>query len=220
MSEARYEHFTTEITKAVSVPYHLHLPPNHDPNAAEKYPLILFLHGLGERGDDPTKIKIYGMPFVTWRDESFPFITVSPVCPLDRMWSGYVDEVMALLADCIGRYNADPKRIYLTGLSMGGNGVWALALRYPDRFAALAPICGWGDESQVHRLKDKPIWMVHGELDKIVPVEESEKLYRELMSYGAPHVTYMTYSHTGHNVWDEAYDNPDLYTWLLSHQLP
>ena len=213
--------FSSTITQTVKLPYLLTLPNGYNASA-EPWPLILFLHGAGERGTDVEALRIYGMPKIAPREHDFPFITVSPVCPENRWWLDYMDVLIDLLDDVQARYQVDPARIYLTGLSMGGFGTWHLAVEHPQRFAAIAPICGgglwaYGLPDRVTALKDVPTWAFHGALDRVVPPQSSEALVRVLKDAGGD-VQYTLYPDAEHDSWTATYDNPDLYTWFLSHR--
>ena len=133
--------FKKQILKTVEYDYLLYLP-NHYGTADKKWPLVLFLHGAGERGDNLARVKVHGPPMLIEKGHSFPFILVSPQCPKDVWWDA--EGLNALLDEIVAKYAVDENRIYVTGLSMGGYGTWDLAIRYPNRFAAIAPICGGG----------------------------------------------------------------------------
>jgi len=133
--------FISQGDSAHQVHYLLYLPEKY-PKKRELYPLILFLHGAGERGTNLELVKMHGPPKLA-ENQDFPFIIVSPQCPLNQRWN--VELLHELLENIMVQYQVDPHRIYLTGLSMGGYGTWALAAAHPDKFAAIAPICGWGD---------------------------------------------------------------------------
>jgi predicted peptidase len=167
------------------------------------------------------QVRVHGIPKVVDRGDDLPFITVSPQCPPGTLWSAQVDVLDALLQEIMATYAVDQKRIYLTGLSMGGNGTWHLAAAYPDRFAAIAPICGWGDffagfPEQVRVLKDVPVWAFHGAKDALVPLSGSRVLVDKLKEYGGD-VRLTVYPEAEHDSWTESYDNRELYAWFLSH---
>lgn len=206
------------ITKEVGLSYLLSLPPNYE-ETEEKFPLVLFLHGMGERGNDLELIKKHGPPKLA-DEKEFPFILVSPQCPIEPRlanWLVYIDDLMALVDDIIEKYRVDTKRVYVTGLSMGGYGTWALAKRYPDRFAAIAPICGGGSVEGIEKLKDLPIWVFHGAKDEVVPLSESEVLVEALRKVGG-NVKFTIYPDADHDSWTETYENPEFYEWLLSQR--
>ncbi|MGV2884220.1 carboxylesterase family protein [Paenibacillus taichungensis] len=208
-----------EITKTVTLDYLLHIPEKEEPLAEDqKWPVILFLHGAGERGNDLEMLKANGVPLIADQDKSFPFIVISPQCPVDEFWGMHREAVMALLEHVLENEDADPKRVYLTGLSMGGYGAWDLPLFYPNTFAALAPVCGGADPSKAEELRNMPIWAFHGAKDDVVYVTESEKIVHALEALNAD-VKLTIYPEGDHDAWTETYENPELYKWFLSHSL-
>jgi predicted peptidase len=198
----------------VTLRYLLYLPDEYG-KTNRKWPLILFLHGMGERGEDLELVKKHGPPRLVEEGGEFPFIIVSPQCPGDRLWE--VEPLIAVLEEVVSKYAVDEGRIYLTGLSMGGFGTWALAAEYPHRFAAIAPICGGGDPKKARRLRDVPVWVFHGAKDDVVPVGESEKMVKALEECGG-NVKFTVYPEAGHDSWTETYNNPKLYEWFLSQR--
>lgn len=204
--------FEKRIVKTVKLNYLLYLPKNY--NTKEKFPLILFLHGMGERGDDLNKLKVHGIPKIVEQKDDFPFIAVSPQCPADSWWTAETDALNALLKDVVKKYSVDKKRIYLTGLSMGGFGTWSLAIAYPEWFAAIVPICGGGDPEKVSAIKDIPVWVFHGAKDNLVKLEQSERMVNALKQIGG-NVKFTVYPDAEHDSWTATYDNPELYEWLL-----
>lgn len=128
---------TKQVVKTVSIEYLLHIPKAAKMSADKTWPVILFLHGSGERGDDVEKVKEHGLPAIVSKDDDFPFIVISPQCPEDDFWATHKEAVMAVLEHVLANTPADPKRVYLTGLSMGGYGAWGLPADYPVVFAAL-----------------------------------------------------------------------------------
>ncbi len=199
------------------LPHLLFLPKYYEADAARQWPLILFLHGAGERGSDLNKVRRHGLPTVTDRQPDFPFIVISPQCPAGTYWPYLVDDLNDLLDRTLKQYRVDPQRIYLTGMSMGGYGTFYLSMAYPERFAALAPICGGGDPSRASRIKHLPIWVFHGARDNIVPIEESEIMVSALRKTGA-NVQFTVYPNANHDSWTETYNNPELYDWFLRHE--
>ncbi|MEZ4668964.1 MAG: alpha/beta fold hydrolase [Anaerolineae bacterium] len=200
--------------------YLLHLPPDYAQSHAKKWPIILFLHGMGERGNEPDhleRLKKHGLPRMLESRGDFPFIVVSPQCPGESWWPYEVHALNAFLDDIVERYPVDLSRIYLTGLSMGGFGTWGLAAMYPHRFAAIAPICGGGIPAMAAALKDLPIWAFHGALDEIVPLSNSEKMVDALRALGA-NVRFTVYPDLMHDSWTVTYDNPELYSWFMENQ--
>lgn len=205
--------FAREVTITVKLDYLLYLPDGYE-GSKESYPLLLFLHGAGESGDDLAKVKAHGPPKLVERGKDFPFLIVSPQSP-GRGWNP--DALAALVDDVCANYRVDESRIYLTGLSMGGYGTWALAASRPDRFAAIAPICGGGNPKDASKLKGLPIWVFHGARDRVVPLERSQEMVDALEEAGAD-VKFTVYPEAEHDSWTETYDNPALYEWLLSHR--
>lgn len=206
--------FERKITKIVSGRYLLFLPKDYV-EEKKRWPLILFLHGAGERGDDLELIKRHGPPKIVEEQEDFPFILVSPQCPKDGWWSN--DFLNALLDEVVTRYRVDKDRIYVTGLSMGGFGTWNLAIEYPDRFAAIASICGGGNPLEACKLKHVPVWVFHGAKDNVVPIKKSEEMVNALRECGG-NVKFTVYPEAGHDSWTETYNNPELYEWFLKHR--
>jgi len=211
--------FDTQITKTVHLSYLLYLPKNYGANPAEKWPFILFLHGRGESGNDLELVKKHGVAKIVEKRDDFPFVVVSPQCPNEDWWPDIADSLDALLDDVLPRYSIDLQRVYLTGLSMGGYGTWRLAALRPDRFAAIAPICGGGDTHWALRLKDIPVWVFHGADDEVVPLSESERMVRALKAAGG-NVRFTVYPGVQHDSWTQTYENPELFDWLLQQRKP
>ncbi len=207
--------FEADITVHVSFNYLLYLPEGYE-SEGEPWPLILFLHGSDGTGDDLSILKTKGPPKIVETEQGFPFIVVSPQSP-EREWD--TAALNALLDDIIAKHNVDEDRIYLTGLSMGGYGAWALAAAHPERFAAVVPVCGGGDIRTAERLKDLPHWVFHGARDLSIPVSQSERMVRAIEKAGG-NVKFTKYPHSGHNAWTKTYSNPRLYEWLLEQKRP
>lgn len=207
--------FQKEITLTLTANYLLYLPTDYN-NANKDFPLVLFLHGAGERGTDIEKVKIHGLPKLINQGKDFPFIVVSPQCPEDIFWN--VDVLIALLDEIVNNYRVDTNRIYVTGLSMGGHGTWELAMRQPNRFAALAPVCGWADTSKACSIAHIPTWVFHGAKDEVVPVKAAEDMVKALKNCGSD-VKLTIYSEANHDSWTETYNNEDLYKWFLEQSL-
>lgn len=202
----------------VDLKYLVHLPSGYgqDPRAA--WPLLLFLHGAGECGDDLEAVKTHGPPKVAPGRPDFPFIVVSPQCPAGRVWDepDLLQALRDLLAAVRREYAVDPRRIYLTGLDMGGYGTWALAASCPEAFAAIAPVCGGGDPAIAPLLKGIPIWVFHGVQDTTIPLSESQQMVDALKACGVD-ARFTIYFKAGHDSWTQTYDNPQLYDWFLAH---
>jgi len=194
--------------------YLLYLPPGYDARRGA-WPLLLFLHGSGERGSHLERVKRHGPPPLLQQGRQFPFIVVSPQCPEGETWSvAFLDQ---LLREVQKRYRVDPDRIYVTGLSLGGYGTWSLAEAYPERFAAVAPVCGGGDPSRAAAMRRLPVWAFHGEKDLLVPVEESRVMVEALRKAGG-NVRFTAYPDKGHDCWTATYETPELYRWLLEQK--
>lgn len=179
-------------------------------------PLIVFLHGSGERGADLNKVKAWGPPAITEKDPDFPFMVVSPQLADGESW--HAAALKAMLDDVLATYNVDRKRVYLTGLSLGGFGAWDFAMRYPTYFAALAPICGWGHTRMVGNLRDLPTWVFHGKKDTAVPEEESARMVDALKAAGG-NVKYTMLPEAGHiDAWVHAYGEAGLFDWFLQQR--
>ena len=210
--------FAAEVTAKVELNYLLYLPEGYA-QSKKKWPLLLFLHGAGERGADVQLVAKHGPPKLVKEGKQFPFVIVSPQCPEWEWWANgtQVAALDALLNDIVARYRIDKNRIYVTGLSMGGFGTWQLALKYPRRFAAIAPICGKGDPTQAARIKDLPIWVFHGAKDPTVPLAGSQDMVDALKQCGSD-VKFTIYPDALHDSWTETYNNPELYDWFLKHK--
>jgi predicted peptidase len=216
--------FKGRITRTVTADYLLFLPQDYTRQKSKRWPLILFLHGAGERGTNLARVKVHGPPKIVKDQPDFPFVVVSPQCPSGQRWDS--DLLVALLDDVIKKYRVDRARVYLTGLSMGGFGTWNLGLSHPERFAAIAPICGGGDPlvllladpRKSKALKSLPVWAFHGARDSVVKLEESERMVNAMRQMGAAEVKLTIYPDAEHDSWTETYNNPALYEWFLSHK--
>jgi predicted peptidase len=203
-----------EFKQIVEVNYLLYLPQNYTDD--EKYPLMMFLHGSGERGTDLELVKKHGPPKLIEQGKEFPFIVVSPQCPSGIRWKTNI--LISLLDEIIENYNVDENKIYITGLSMGGYGTWKLANEIPERLAAIVPICGWGDAWTICEIGDLPVWAFHGAKDVVVPIQKSKELIDALnRCKGNSKLT--IYPETNHDSWTQTYDNSEIYEWLLKQSL-
>jgi predicted peptidase len=198
--------------------YVLFVPDGY--KADKAYPVILFLHGSGETGDDGKKQAAVGLaPAIRNQEKAgkhFPFFAVFPQAQ-EHTWKAASKEsqrAIAILDAVEKEYKIDEKRQYLTGLSMGGFGTWSLAEKYPDRWAAIVPVCGGGDPANVKDIKDIPCWVFHGDADKAVNVEKGRQMVAALKEAGAK-PKFTEYPGVGHNSWDKAYATSELYDWLL-----
>lgn len=233
----------TITLKGTAHKYQVFVPENWSPR--QKWPMILFLHGAGERGSDGLLQTDVGLPHAIRLDRSrFNTIVVIPQCVKDSWWVTPDMEELALsaLAAATKEFKGDLKRTYLTGLSMGGYGSWSLAAKFPGKFAAIVPICGgivlpehlkqmrpdlaslaYPDDPKSYqevakKIGKTPVWIFHGGADDVVPPDGSRQLNDALKAAGGD-VRYTEYPGVGHNSWDKAYAEPDLMTWMLSHSL-
>ena len=199
----------------VSLDYLVYLPTDYEKK--DSWPLLLFLHGAGERGDDLELVKKHGPPKLIEQGKPFPFVVVSPQCPMDGWWSTKPLELVALLDEIVAKYKIDQDRIYLSGLSMGGFGTWMLAAYAPDRFAAIVPVCGGGEVLMARRLTHLPVWAFHGAKDQVVPLGRSEEMVDALKKLHGD-VKLTVYPEAGHDSWTATYENPEVYEWLLQQK--
>ncbi len=203
--------------------YVLFIP--HSYAGDKEYPLILFLHGAGERGDDgelPVKQGIGNAIKFKGKEKDFPFFVIFPQCRVKGNWKADGPDgqrALAILADVQKAYKIDDKRLYLTGLSMGGFGTWSLAAAHPQKWAAIVPICGGGDPATATKIKDIPCWAFVGDKDNPKLVEGMRGMIKALQAAGSQ-PRYSEFPYVGHNSWDSAYVTPELYPWLLSHKSP
>lgn len=216
--------------------YQVFVPADYDPG--RQWPVIVFLHGAGERGDDGLIQTEVGLGSALRRHaDRFPAIVVFPQAPEDARWTeATADGAMAALSDVRDEFATDPGRLYLTGLSLGGNGTWYLAYTRPDVWAAIVPICGWvagdgrlgsfipeGVEDPHRHLAERvggiPTWIFHGESDTVVPVDQSRRMADAYRAAGRE-VRYTELPGTGHNSWDAAYNSPALAAWLFAQRRP
>lgn len=206
-----------------AVPYRLLQPA--EIRAGHKYPLVIFLHGSGERGTDNEKQLNYITPLFLKHShrQQWPTFVLAPQCPPDVWWTGPVrgtemgptlEKVMALVDSISMRQPIDMDRIYIMGLSMGGYGTWALLKALPNRFAAAVPICGGGLPDAVPSFRHVAIWVFHGAKDVVVPPDESRRMVTALRQAHA-NPRYTEYADVGHNSWDPAFAEPDLLPWLF-----
>lgn len=219
--------------------HQLFIPERYDPG--RRWPAILFLHGAGERGEDNLGQLRAGVGrLLRQHSRGFPAVGIFPQMARDSIWAGDAAAMaIAALDATMDELTIDPKRVYLTGISMGGYGTWQLASQHPERFAALVPVCGGvnpphvlfsdlrvrsapHETSDVHRwvaerIRDIPVWIFHGEADPIIPVAESRRMHVALQEAGAD-VRYTEFPGVGHNAWDPAYTDPELWLWLFAQR--
>ncbi|OAI42222.1 phospholipase [Planctomycetaceae bacterium SCGC AG-212-D15] len=217
--------------KGEKLPYRLLVPENYD--AKQKYPLVIFLHGAGERGTDNEKQLVHGVPEFTRPEnrKKYPCFLVAPQCPDEEKWGDWTVKeglpekptepgrlVLELIDALQKEYSIDSKRLYLTGLSMGGFGTWDLISRHPEKFAAAVPICGGGDPKQAPKLVKVPIWAFHGGKDNAVKVERTREMIVAIDKAGG-HPRYTEYYHEGHGSWVPAYKDGEMLKWMFEQKL-
>jgi predicted peptidase len=207
---------TFKTSDEAEVPLLVYLPKNFDTESGDAYPLIFFLHGRGESNGPPSLVAKWGPPMMAARGDDLPFVIVSPQCPKEDRWASDTQQkrLAELLDDVVTKYKIDEERIFLTGLSMGGYGSWTMAARQPDRFAAVAPVCGGGNVEDAEKLKDVPIWAFHGSDDSVVPLSKSTEMVDAIKEAGGSSIRLTTYEHLSHNSWSPTYAMPDLYYWM------
>lgn len=194
--------------------YWVYLPKEYD--AAKKYPLVLFLHGSGERGDDLSLLLRHGVPKLLNAGFDYGAVVISPQCKPDITWTSQSEKIREFLAYAIEKYSIDEDAVSITGLSMGGFGTWQVICDYPELFSAAAPICGGGMSWRAGRISHLPIRIYHGEKDNDVDVFYSKDFYRRLKLCNASDVELFLYPDVGHNSWTRAYEQTDLLDWLIS----
>ena len=216
-----------------SLPYRIYIPKNYD--CGEKYPMLVFLHGAGERGTDNEKQFVHGVQDLFNDPESpvYDSIVIAPQCPEDSQWvltpwangcysientpeSRQLELVCRIMDEVFDYCNVDEDRVYVTGLSMGGFGTWDLLSRHGARFAAGMPVCGAGDTAYAKLLKRIPIRTFHGSDDTAVPVKGTRMMYASIRNEGGDNIDYTEFDGCGHNVWDLVYKNPENIEWLYS----
>ena len=210
-----------KVTEAGHLQYLYYLPKGYPGTNGQRWPLLLFLHGAGERGTNLQLTAFHGPLKQVKQGQDFPFLIVAPQCAHGKVWQN--GPLLQLLQHLEGKFAVDAKRVYLTGISMGGFGTWQLGLQHPEKFAALVPICGGGNMIDVilgtrdkgETMKRLPIWVFHGGKDDVVPPEESERLVSQLKKLGVKDVKLTVYSEANHDSWTETYQNQELYEWLL-----
>ncbi len=197
--------------------YLAYVPYAYNEQPKTKWPVIIFLHGLGEIGTNLNAVKSHGIPKYLDNEKRMPCLVFSPQCNGGGWWN--TNTLEQFLKQVITKYNADPKRIYLTGLSMGGIETWSWAIQNPTLFAAIAPVSANGDPSAVGDLKNTPAWVFHGDQDPVVAYSGDVSMVNALKNDGG-NVQFTTINGGKHDIWDEVYTNPDLYNWMLKNKLP
>lgn len=228
--------YVNEELDGYEIPYVLYLPANYD--EAKEYPVLLLLHGAGERGNDNELQLFHAVDelYETRQALMDECIFLVPQCPLNELWVDWpwengnyaLDEipeskalstVMKILDGVIKAYAADTNRVYIMGISMGGFGTWDALVRHEPIFAAGVPLCGGGDPSKVDILKEIPIWCVHGTVDSAVPFAGTEEMYNTIVAAGGERITFEPMDGMDHNIWDYATTNGALIDWLFAQNL-
>jgi len=199
--------------KSKTYPYLAYLPDGYDKNDAKAWPLIIYLHGSSCKGNNLEKLKKYGPPFYLDRGMNVDAIVISPQCPSNKNWT-YGTWFESFYKELKDKYNIDPSRVYLTGMSLGGFGTWDIASRYPDYFAAIMPLCGGGQTRMVETLKDIPTWVFHGEVDRKVSLSRSVQMVDALQELGSK-PKFSILKGQGHGI-QKVYSDQNIYKWLLS----
>ena len=196
--------------------YVKYLPPDYSPD--KKYPLLFFLHGAGERGDETERAVLHGyMKFHREKGTEYPFIMIAPQCPFDKYWGCYTESVLAFLDYILETLPIDRDRVYLSGISMGGTGTWMLAMAAPDKFAALYPVCGSGIYWNSGIISHIPVLTWHGDQDDIVPISDGINMVSAINRHGG-NARIKIAPGVGHDVWDIAYSDEEALSWLLSQR--
>jgi predicted peptidase len=216
--EQTAEEFRGSVSVEVGYRYLLSLPDGYQGDVTRKWPLVVFLHGAGERGSDLEMLKKHGPPKLIAAGQKFDAIIASLQCPSGEIWNSH--GVKALTDDLIKKHRVDGDRVYLTGLSMGGFGTWDTAFDYPQTYAAIVPICGGAGVRWLiaDRLKHLPIWIFHGAKDPVVEPALSQKMYHALKNSGSD-VKLTLYPDLMHDSWTAAYGDPALWEWLFQQKL-
>ena len=200
--------------------YVVYVPRDYD--ASKKWPVILFLHGAGERGSEGLSQSDVGIGrAIRFMPDRYPAVVVMPQCLPNQRWSdGMLDMAVKALDKTLMEFSTDVNRLYLTGLSMGGYGSFLLASQGPGRFAAVVPICGGGNPAEMGpKLKDIPMWVFHGDADTAVPVQRSRDMVEAIKNAGSTKVKYTEYPGVPHNSWDKAYSEKEMTDWLFAQKL-
>lgn len=234
------EHYEARVYSnkdGLKLNYRLMIPEGYTDSGTEQYPLVLFLHGAGERGDDNLKTLIHGTrDFASETNrKKYPCFVLVPQCPNDKRWVEVdwsadthkqpADESVSLaltrevMASLQKQFRIDAKRLYVTGLSMGGYGTWDMVTRTPNVFAAAIPVCGGGDETVAGRIVTVPVWAFHGDKDTAVKPERSRRMIAAIEQAGGK-PKYTEYPGVGHNSWAQTYANPDVIAWLFAQKRP
>lgn len=216
--------FTHSIERHFALKFLLFTPKFYDPKASHSWPLVIQLHGAGERGDDPQQLMAHSLPALLEHQDRHSFLLLAPQCPMHSWWIEQMPGLQQLLRDVLEAHAVDPQRIYLTGNSMGGTATWHWAALEPQRFAALLPICGgrtywFGFPERAATLSHMPIRMFHGQNDSLVPLRYSQAYYDVLQRSGSK-AEFEIYPDCDHDSWNRTYKRQDVIDWLLAQRRP
>lgn len=192
----------------------LSLPRGYE-QRREPWPLVVFLHGSGERGDELDRVKVHGPPRHAAAGRDYPFVLCSPQLEAGAMWDPHA--LHALVGVLAERWRIDQQRVSATGLSLGGHGAWEWAATYPQDLAAIAPVCGFADPRGVCRARQVPVRAYHGDADTVVPLAAQQACVDALRACGGS-VDFIVYPGVGHDAWNPAYEDPALVPWLMSQR--
>ncbi len=213
--------YQVEVRDSPGFNFLLFMPKNESEKIDGKFPTILFLHGIGEVGNDLQKLKNEGLPKILDGDMNFPFIVISPQCPSSTEWyytnENNVGAMNDLLDDALKRYPIDPSRLYITGLSMGGIGTWYFAINMHERFAAMAPVAFRGDGWSPCPASDIPVWAFHGAKDNVIPLSKAQNIVDQFKACGG-NIEFTVYPDLYHDCWTRTYNDSRLYTWFLKQK--
>lgn len=234
-AEELYRPLIFQNDKGEKLHYRLMTPEGYDPKGSEKYPLVLFLHGAGERGADNQKQLVHGTREFAKPEvrKKYPAFVLAPQCPDGKRWvevdwtldshkqlpedSDTIKLVLQLISSMQKEYRIDQHRQYVTGLSMGGYGTWDLITRHPEMWAAAAPVCAGADEATAPKIAKLPVWAFHGDKDTVVKPHRSRNMIEAIKKAGGQPL-YTEYKGVGHNSWDAAYADPKLIEWLFAQK--
>jgi predicted peptidase len=216
--QKKIELFNVKNDKQIEMQYLIYLPSNYDKDEGS-YPLVLFLHGVGECGSDISIIERHGIPKIIEEGKAFPFIAIAPQCKEGGWWAEppYIESLLSLVHNVIDEYSIERSRVYGTGLSMGGFGTFALAIQEPKLFAAIVPVCGGAEIDKLDQIQHLPVWIFHGDKDSTIPVENSLLIYKKLKPIN-DQVFLTIYEGVDHDSWTETYENEAVYEWFLKYK--
>jgi predicted peptidase len=209
--------YSQEIPKPkIKCNYLLYLPKDYT-NHEDSFPLIIYLHGGSQRGKDLNKLKGYGLPYLIEKGYDYKFVIVSPQCPDTTYWSR-VDWFDSLYLNLTSKYHIDKRRIYVTGISMGGFGTWHAAMDYPDKITAIVPLCGGCNDSlDICRIRQIPVWTFHGSADTEINIDETVRLVNRLNECNGK-VKFSRLENEGHGLQFIYEKNPEIYKWMLEQK--